>query len=254
MLNKKELAKFVSLRGFNLWQIEKDYLQQLFLFFLAQKTSDELIFKGGTALQKAYGLNRFSIDLDFTEYNTLPNDLFKHIGDNFTAFGFETTVKETMQKDSVTIKCVTKGPLYMESEKSMSLLKIDISIREKAILGPETKEIFPVYPDIPPYLVRIMPMEEILAEKVRAIMTRNKARDLFDIRFLLKKGALFNKKLIDEKLKYYNLTFSWKSFIEAVQKIEPIWVKELSQLTAPVPDFKVVENEIKHLKQLPESL
>jgi predicted nucleotidyltransferase component of viral defense system len=65
MLTKDELKAFESTLGFNVWQLEKDYLQHLFLLFLSRRTKDQLVFKGGTALQKIYGLNRFSIDLIF---------------------------------------------------------------------------------------------------------------------------------------------------------------------------------------------
>jgi len=66
MLFKEDLQKLTKISGFNLWQTEKDYLQHLFLLFLSKEAKREFVFKGGTALQKIYGLNRFSIDLDFT--------------------------------------------------------------------------------------------------------------------------------------------------------------------------------------------
>ena len=66
MLLKSDLIKYKEVTGFNLGQIEKDYIQHLFLRNLYQKSTKSLIFKGGTALQKTYSLNRFSEDLDFT--------------------------------------------------------------------------------------------------------------------------------------------------------------------------------------------
>ena len=67
MITKEDLKEYGRTFGFNLGQAEKDYLQHIFLLFLSRNISNELVFKGGTALQKIYGINRFSIDLDFTK-------------------------------------------------------------------------------------------------------------------------------------------------------------------------------------------
>ena len=70
MLPRNELQKYCILTGFNLGQVEIDYLQHLFLMLFSKKSSTNIIFKGGTALQKIYGLHRFSIDFDFTQKGT----------------------------------------------------------------------------------------------------------------------------------------------------------------------------------------
>ena len=51
---------------FNLYQKEKDYLQHIVLSRIFSRIGSEIIFKGGTSLQKCFGLDRFSEDLDFT--------------------------------------------------------------------------------------------------------------------------------------------------------------------------------------------
>jgi len=45
--------------------IEKDYFQDKLLYYIFKLTNN-LVFKGGTALYKLYGMPRFSEDLDFT--------------------------------------------------------------------------------------------------------------------------------------------------------------------------------------------
>ena len=47
-------------------QLERDYLLTLLLDEICSVFSNELVFKGGTALKYFYGLNRFSEDLDFS--------------------------------------------------------------------------------------------------------------------------------------------------------------------------------------------
>ncbi len=185
MLSRNELEKYKGMLGFNIWQAERDYLQHLLLLFLSKRTAGELIFKGGTALQKAFGLNRFSIDLDFTQSGDVPPELFTLIQNDLSAFGFKNEYTSIKHKNSLAIKFKIQGPLYSGQEKTLTVLMVEISIRETILLEPETKEIFPIYTDLSPYLIKIMKPEEMLAEKVRAIMTRNQARDVFDLRFLL---------------------------------------------------------------------
>jgi predicted nucleotidyltransferase component of viral defense system len=89
-----------------------------------------------------------------------------------------------------------------------------------------------------------MKLEEILAEKIRAILTRVKARDVYDMWFLIKKGVKVNKKIINEKLGYYSLKFNKDKFISNVKRIEKTWGKELEPLVSFIPDFKTVFKEI----------
>ncbi len=68
MMSRKNLESMQSVLGYNLGQVESDYLQHILLLFLSRRAGNWLVIKGGTALQKAYGLNRFSDDLDFTAW------------------------------------------------------------------------------------------------------------------------------------------------------------------------------------------
>lgn len=245
MLNKAELEEFGHRLGFNLWQTERDYFQHLFLMFLSRRTSHELIFKGGTALQKVFGLNRFSIDLDFTLNQALPVELFENIKRDFANFGVRAEFERIEQKNSIKVKLAIEGPSYEGTERTFIVLRIEISLREKVLLEPETKEIFPTYSDLQPYLVKVMNLDEIVAEKLRAILTRDKARDVFDLRFLLNKGVKVNKKLVNEKLKAYGITYSKTLLVEKISKMEKVWPNELSQLMVVIPEFKIVVREIK---------
>jgi predicted nucleotidyltransferase component of viral defense system len=79
MLTKEELRTYEKTVGFNLWQVEKDYLQHLVLLFLYSRIKNEPVFKGGTALQKVFGLNRFSIDLDFSSTKNNSEKVFEKV-------------------------------------------------------------------------------------------------------------------------------------------------------------------------------
>jgi hypothetical protein len=253
MIKKEQLEKLRGIVGFDLGQTEKDYLQHLFLLFLSKYSKNELVFKGGTALQKTLGLNRFSIDLDFTLLN--PIDLAKLIGKiviDFNNYGYKAIQKEIKKKVSYTTLLKIQGPLYDGRDKTLSPLRIEISLREKAILQPRVMEITPFYPDLQPYLLYLMQPEEILAEKVRAITTRAKARDIFDLHFLLKKGIKLDKGLINEKLSYYGQELDLKKFKEKIGMEKGIWEHELKPLLGRVPDLekvkKFIVNSLKTMK------
>ena len=245
MLNREELEKFKSPLGFNIWQVERDYLQHLFLLFLSKRTANELVFKGGTALQKTFGLNRFSIDMDFTLAEELSAELFSYLEKDFQDFGFPAHSKREKKKNLLKIEFIVQGPLYRESERTLTVLRIEASLREKILLEPETREVFPLYPDLQPYLVKTMNLNEMLAEKVRVILTRNKARDVFDLRFMLKKRVPLNEELINKKLAVYNLKYSKTMFMKKVKSVEKNWQNELSQLVLPIPDFREVVRQIR---------
>lgn len=250
MLNKKELEKFKSTLGFNLGQLEKDYLQHLFLLFLSRHIKDELIFKGGTALQKTRGLNRFSEDLDFTQLREINiNDLMNKISKNLTDFGFITKYEKIESKISENHRLRIKGPLFDGTEKSIASLRIEISLRNDLTNKPELIEIIPIYQDLEPYLIEVMGIEEILAEKIRTIFQRKKARDVYDIWFLTKKGIKINPELINKKMELIGLNenFNKKNFIKELSSIKKIWKEELSGYVTVVPDFNQVIKDIRNI-------
>jgi predicted nucleotidyltransferase component of viral defense system len=85
-----------------------------------------LVFKGGTALQKAYALSRFSIDLDFTlkDVNFDSQTLFKKIVSYLNSFGLKTETIKLKKKVSEIFILKIQGPLYDGTERSLSSLRI----------------------------------------------------------------------------------------------------------------------------------
>jgi len=102
----------------------------------------------------------------------------------------------------------------------------------------------PLTPEIPPFYTLVMQEREILAEKIRAIMARNKARDLFDAFALIEKGTEVDSDLIGEKLKHYSLEFSKKELSEAIDKKQNLWAHELKHLLNEAPSFIDVKRKV----------
>ena len=246
MLTRKDLTSYKEITGFNLGQIEKDYLQHIFLLNFYRKIKDELIFKGGTALQKTYGLNRFSEDLDFTiksDINIEP--ILKNVITNMKIFGCEASKKKKKEDDIGNKYLIQiKGPLFDGTEQSYAYIRLDISKREKVVMPIKINTITPIYKDLPPYTVPVMDPSEVMAEKIRAILTRDNARDIYDLWFLTQKKIKASVSLINSKLKYYKKMFDLKELEKAVEKKEKIWKQEMEQLIPVLISFEEVKNSI----------
>ncbi len=241
MITKEELQQYAKLSGLNLGQAEKDYFQNIILFLIYQEYGNELIFKGGTALKKCYGLNRFSEDLDFTCSDKID---IRKLDSGLKRFGLEFEIETKSYANGLKAVLRIKGPLYIGIRASLCKFIVDFSFRENIILKPRLKSIGRFLEEIPTFDVFVMQEEEILAEKIRAIMSRKKARDIYDLWFLLDKDVRFDEKMVKEKLKYYGQKWSLREFAKKLSQKKPAWETELGPLIAVVPDFRKVKKSI----------
>jgi predicted nucleotidyltransferase component of viral defense system len=246
MLTREELIEISRATGLKPFQQEKHYVQTLALRLIYSEIATELVFRGGTALWFFHGLNRFSNDLDFTVTGEVDLErLMENVRRGFAALNFPIHVKKTGDdRVSFSFRIGVEGPLFTR-EIERCFVGFEISRRERVIKAPRTVEVDPPYPDILPFTVFVMDPEEICAEKVRAILTRNYARDLYDLWFLLRKNVRARKDLVDEKLSYYGKKFEIGEFRQRLEKMEEYWESELKPLIlGRLPDFKTVEREV----------
>jgi len=247
MISIEELKRIGKLKGItNIGYCEKDYLQELVLFSLSKNTKKELVFKGGTCLSKFYKLDRFSEDLDFTMQEEINLGLLlDKIKSDLLLFGIEMKIKERKEIfDAILISLQFKGVLYNGNENSLANLRIDINKKSSIDILPIAERYNSLYSEIPSLSVQIMTEQEILAEKVRAIISRDKARDVYDLWFLIKRGVNLDRKLIEKKLSHYKKEWNKKEFIEALNSKKNIWNIELSQLISAPQSFEEVRREI----------
>ena len=236
MLTKEELLEYKTWP--NRYQIEKDYLQYMVLIEIFKRSKGDLVFKGGTALQKCFGLDRFSEDLDFTT-NSL-NEI-KKVEDAMQAITnmYNASFKKTENEVSASFNLKIAGPLF-EKPQSMQTIIIEISKREKVLLTPQLIRLIPKYRDLEAQLVIVMDKNEILAEKIKALLTRRRPRDLYDTYFLLNKGAEIDFELINKKLEYYSKKFDIATLTSRINDLKTEWDKELHILMEHYPDFQEV--------------
>lgn len=242
MLTRDELSKIPV--DFNLYQKEKDYLQHIVLARIYTRAGKELVFKGGTSLQKVFGLNRFSEDLDFTHSNGNELERVEKGLEELERF-YPATYEKIEKEISVTYKAKIEGPLY-KGPQSMQTIRIEISLRERPLLEPTLQFVTPLYPDLQPYLLIVMDTKEILSEKIRALMTRSKARDLYDTYFLILRQTKLDIPLIQKKLEYYELKYDPEILKDRIRKLSSQWNIELSSLVRVRPSFESVVPAVFH--------
>ncbi len=237
MISKEILAEIGKRKQLkNKEHIEKDYFQDVFLFNLFKKTN-KFVFKGGTALYKLYGLKRFSEDLDFSLIDNLSLENIEEIIRNVArSSDFEIkSIKKT--RDSIMFKLSCKGILT-----KYNTLRIDVNFRNRIILGQDIKNYISDYADLNPFSLKILKPEEMIAEKIHSIFARNKARDLFDLFFLLRISD-FNKDLTEEKLKIFNMKFNSDPLKKKIERIKDVWEKELKPfIFSELPEFEIVRD------------
>ncbi|MBI4043742.1 MAG: nucleotidyl transferase AbiEii/AbiGii toxin family protein [Candidatus Diapherotrites archaeon] len=237
MIDKEKLLELAKLNNMKPWQQEKHYIQNAVLVSLAEYP---LVFKGGTYLWFFHHLLRFSEDLDFTASQKLPGKIMENTLN--TLENFQIKAKGKRMEGSVqgtSFRIASEGPLY-KGKQSTSFVYVEISLRENIL-----RETIPLSLKNENYgfqtkLLNGMALEEVSAEKVRAIMTRDKPRDVFDLAFLIREKKIsFDLKLINQKMKYYNERFDQRLFLKKLQEKKQGWKRELGYIAfGKLPDFK----------------
>ncbi len=217
----KELAKKFQIDEFS---IMREYIQLLFLKYLyEQKKSENIFFKGGTAIHLLYHSFRFSEDLDFTALE-IPQKIEKLINEIMIRLEKEIgdlSLSDNASKDNSLSKTIK----YQGGFKYPLTIRLDFSFREK----PLTRVMSPLetaFPILPYPLVVHIDSEELMAEKVRALIMRKKGRDLFDLWFLLSKNILIREDFMDSKMNYYKKKYTVKDVITAINTFD---VKEVER-------------------------
>lgn len=232
MITKEQIHFLAKKKKMNETTIFREYLQLLFLSELySQKRSGDIFFKGGTALHLIYKAPRFSEDLDFT-VELKEKDFLKFVQEIFKTLSKKEAI-EFKERKSVAGKrfLLTAKPVVLPYK---TFVDIDFSFREK-VLTPQKSIIETDYPILFTSYVYHLSKDELFAEKIRALLTRTKGRDLYDLWYLMTKGVRIDKGLVKEKLKYYHLEkigrqkilekirqFSKKDFVLDVRPFVPL--------------------------------
>lgn len=240
--------------------VEKDYVLSAVLAFVSKlPQAENLVFKGGTALRKAYFSDyRLSADLDFTvlagERLALKKSISTLENKEFEGIFFLKLLDKTL-KGGNNLNLVLQYESKIgttQGKKHVDNVKLDFNFDGKAFLKPEKRKIVsPKEFELDEFEFKVMQLEEIICDKIHAIHRRPKPRDLFDLHYLLKKGYKLNLELAGTKLEATAEKFEFKNFAKHVEKLRAKWKTDMAGLLPLTPDFDAIALETMQIMQKP---
>ena len=163
---------------------EKDYFLALILKLITESSlGNNLVFKGGTALHHCYlDQCRFSEDLDFSS-NQKPMSL-EEVRKVFASADNLDIKKDYLSDATIKIeKLQYFGPLIQPNS-----LKVEIDYLQNVLLPVQNLKYNNVWGVA--FSVGVMDIREIAAEKIRAMSSRARYRDFYDLFLILEKYRL----------------------------------------------------------------
>jgi len=225
--------------------LEKDFAITVILSIISGFDGiDKAVFKGGTALKKAYfAETRFSEDLDFTCAEDISSDLY----DLLTEEIVNTQVSFTgVKKEKTVAQSRGFSVKYDDFNGHPNSVKIDLSIRENVLNGTENRQIIHFYDGVEPnvFYIPTMSLKEIVAEKIRAITYAHRPRHLYDMWYLIGKNIAIDPNLVNSKLALYDEQFELEKLKEGITLMEENWKRDLRHLMPSVPPFDDVAKKV----------
>lgn len=224
----------------------KDYYLTVILYLM--KDIQGMYFKGGTALNKLF-LNhkRLSEDLDFTITRS-EKEVREEIQRVLHASGFFKTIEEGRPREQFSRTIIT-----YQSDLGEGRIFVDINQRATIILPTEKHALLHFYqPFIPGFSVTMLAKEELIAEKLRATIDRNKPRDHFDVYNLLHESIPINIELVKKKCKDAGVEFSIIKMFNKAKTLKNRWDKDMAPLLAEPVSFQEVIKFLAHHFKLKE--
>ena len=137
-------------------------------------------------------------------------------------------------------------------------LKVDISKTELLVFEPVTNTSFEEYSDLEPFELNCYSLEEVLVEKMRAVMQRMQARDYYDIWYLLVVHGMdadYYKTEFAEKCNHKKLNSAdfFTKLDQRLPQYKARWISSMNEQIKNLPDFEKIDREtqrkLKNLKK-----
>lgn len=201
MITDRELRQIAARNNIGAGQAEHEYAQLCVLDTLGQTPllAEGFCFKGGTALRLIYFDDwRHSVDLDFSVLPAFPADDLRPLVESWFAnvdavHGMEVRLLDFHRVNGAArMRARFVGPLRYPSR-----LLFDVTLDEPVLRSPQRRVVVTsVFPSLQPTVLTYT-LEEILAEKMRSIIQRGKARDYYDVwRLLAEKPGAFDPAVV----------------------------------------------------------
>jgi predicted nucleotidyltransferase component of viral defense system len=239
ILSRDQLRRMAARRHLSLGVLEKEYVLELVLRSICEQEELRrvLVLKGGAALYRFYVGARLSLDLDFTAIRPVTLD---EVRPALELSELQAVVAEhQVFRDALTIKRLRYvGPLSYPNS-----IKVDLSFREPVLLPPLDLRAESPYGES--FVARVMQPAEIAAEKLRALVTRQVPRDVYDLWVLAVRQLADVQQiaeLVPRKLAAVRVVMNPETAMQHLAAVEPVWHSDLGALMATVPDFVQVQS------------
>lgn len=264
MIKPGEIKAIAAKLGLRDTQIEKDYIIGWVLKGISSNEylNGNLIFKGGTAIRKVYIKDyRLSEDLDFTlvsgsldasRINTEFESICRFVYEK-SRISMEIRDEKLHKTGNYNFYIGYSGPLGGNIRKRD--IKVDISSHELIRNKPQIRKIINKYSDLSEnYELKCYAIQEIVIEKMRSLLQRSAARDLYDLWYLLENENVKMQDFLQgfrakAEFKGYNPDLFKVKVKEKIEILRADWTISLDQQMKDIPDFNRVWREFsKHLK------
>ena len=258
MIRSQEIKEKAREYGVPTSTIERDYAQNWLLKYLHHP---DIVLKGGTGIKKIYQENyRFSDDLDFSLTHPIKDkDLFTHMNEAVDKAKEEIGINFQISSKFAKTETGFRGKIYFNIIQNATgtplSIKVDITNYDKEIILLPTgkKKVFHFYSDELNAEIEVYSLEEIFAEKIRALIQRTRARDLYDTGMLY---DLINKnkvlQILAKKFDFKGVILDISSLTKRKDDFSNAWDASLNHQLKVIPDFEIffkkvitVINEIK---------
>lgn len=187
MISTEQIKKLAIKYQSTQLNVEREYFQHLFLsYFYQQPQAKKIYFKGGTALRIIYNSPRFSEDLDFSAKKISVKDIEQTIINTLNEIEKEN-INVSIKEAKTTSGGYLASILFEASGFRPILIEIEISLRQIKSNG----EAIAINNDFtPPYTIFSLSLEQLVDEKIQALLYRKKPRDFYDLYFILRSNFL----------------------------------------------------------------
>lgn len=248
MISEAQLRRLARELDVRLGYAEKNYVNSWILWAIYMSSyGDNLLFKGGTALSKLYFPEtwRYSEDLDFGvegEYHGSKAELQSTLEDTTRASGidFEVTKHRELQKEAYPTHYVDIDIQYTAVLGHKNTASLDVMIDEYVAFASVNH--CHSYEDVTEFELTAYSLEEIFAEKLRALYQRSQARDYYDLYRMITEADVDNSVILPaftRKCEHDGLNIDLRNGLprEKRDEIRDGWQNTLPDLVADLPVF-----------------
>ncbi|MFH1955944.1 MAG: nucleotidyl transferase AbiEii/AbiGii toxin family protein [Patescibacteria group bacterium] len=186
MITNEQVKDFASKYQTTELNVKREYFQHIFLsYFYQQPQTSNIYFKGGTALHLLYKSPRFSEDLDFSSPVKTKSAIEQPLLKTLYEIGREGIVADIQEAKP------TSGGYLAEISFSNNGQSIEILLQISFRGTKKSGEAITVVSDlIPPYNLVSLAQDQLITEKIQALLSRKKPRDFYDFYFILRANIL----------------------------------------------------------------